>query len=61
MIDSYQVKQFVLGTHALLPPMETMLLHDGPLVQRVAPALSGFRKIIRWHTSHVGGPALVIQ
>src|SRR5438034_506007 len=48
--DAKQVHARELMVHTRAPERETVVTHDAPVVEGVAPELARLRKIIRWHT-----------
>ena len=49
MINAQRVQDFQLILDTFNPPGESVCLMNLPVVERVAPELSGGRKIIRWY------------
>ena len=47
MINSHQVEPAEVNLHPLHPPVKLLGLQFGPVVVRVPPALSSFRKVVR--------------
>ena len=61
MVDAHDVHDRQRALDPLDPPAVAVLRHHVPAVVRIAPALPGFREVVRRHAGDHGGVAFAIQ
>jgi hypothetical protein len=60
MVDPYNIDCSQSVFHTVDPPTKTILSHRIPIVDRVAPKLTGLRKIIRRNTRNYSWRTIIV-
>jgi hypothetical protein len=60
VIDTHAINKFENRLKAMLPPFVTILLHDIPAIERIAPTLPGLAEVVWGDPCHNGRIAVFL-